>query len=78
VVEVAIGAVLNQEPAFSRYEVYEEKTREEYRPKGLSAFAAAAREYMRMLYRDRRNTAAQPFRQPPFPRRLKLFSVLKL
>ena len=72
-VEVAIGAVLNQELAFSRYEVYEEKTREEYRPKGLLAFAAAAREYMRMPYRDRRNTAAQPFRQPPFPAVLNYF-----
>jgi hypothetical protein len=34
---------------FSRYEVYEEKIREVYRPKGLLAFAAAAREYVRIL-----------------------------
>jgi hypothetical protein len=34
---------------FKRYEVYEEKMREVYRPKGLLAFAAAAREYVRIL-----------------------------
>jgi len=34
---------------FSRYETYEEKIREVYRPKGLLAFAAAAREYVRLL-----------------------------
>jgi hypothetical protein len=34
---------------FKRYETYEDKTREVYRPKGLLAFAAAAREYMRIL-----------------------------
>ena len=39
----AAGAV------FSRYETYEEKIREVYRPKGLLAYAAAAREYVRML-----------------------------
>jgi hypothetical protein len=37
------------ELAFSRYEVCEEKMREVYRPKGLLAFAAAAREYVRVL-----------------------------
>ncbi len=37
------------ELTFSRYEVYEDKTREVYRPKGLLAFSAAAREYVRML-----------------------------
>jgi hypothetical protein len=37
------------ELAFSRYEVYEGKIREVYRPKGLLAFATAAREYVRML-----------------------------
>ncbi len=37
------------ELAFSRYEVYEGKVREVYRPKGLLAYAAAAREYVRML-----------------------------
>ena len=31
------------ELAFSRYEVYEGKVREVYRPKGLLAYAAAAR-----------------------------------
>ncbi len=34
---------------FKRYEVYEEKTREAYRPKGLLAYAAAAGEYVRLL-----------------------------
>jgi hypothetical protein len=29
--------------------MYEEKMREVYRPKGLLAFAAAAREYVRVL-----------------------------
>jgi hypothetical protein len=37
------------ELTFSRYEVYEEKIREVYRPKGLLAFAAATREYVRIL-----------------------------
>jgi hypothetical protein len=34
---------------FSRYETYEEKIREVYRPKGLLTFAATAREYVRIL-----------------------------
>ena len=34
---------------FSRYETYEDKIREVYRPKGLLAFAAAAGEYVRLL-----------------------------
>jgi hypothetical protein len=34
---------------FSRYETYEEKIREVYRPKGLLAYTTAAREYMRIL-----------------------------
>jgi hypothetical protein len=34
---------------FSRYEVYEDKIREVYRPKGLLAYAAAAGEYVRLL-----------------------------
>ncbi len=34
---------------FSRYEAHEEKMREVYRPKGLLAFAAAAREYVKLL-----------------------------
>ncbi len=34
---------------FSRYETYEEKIREVYRPKGLLAFATAAKEYVRLL-----------------------------
>jgi hypothetical protein len=34
---------------FSRYEVYEGKIREVYRPRGLLAFAAAAKEYVRIL-----------------------------
>ncbi len=37
------------ELAFSRYEVYEERIREVYRPKGLLAFAAVARECVRLL-----------------------------
>jgi hypothetical protein len=37
------------ELAFSRYEVYEEKIREVYRPKGLLAFTTAAREYVKIL-----------------------------
>jgi hypothetical protein len=34
---------------FKRYEVYEEKMREVYCPKGLLAFTTAAREYVRIL-----------------------------
>jgi hypothetical protein len=34
---------------FKRYEVFEEKMREVYRPKGLLAFTAAAREYVKIL-----------------------------
>ncbi|MFZ8838756.1 MAG: hypothetical protein ACO2PM_07430 [Pyrobaculum sp.] len=34
---------------FKRYETYEEKMREVYRPKGLLAFTTAAREYVRIL-----------------------------
>jgi hypothetical protein len=37
------------ELAFSRYETYEEKIREVYRPKGLLAYTTAAREYVRIL-----------------------------
>jgi hypothetical protein len=37
------------ELAFKRYEVYEEKMKEVYRPKGLLAFTTAAREYVRLL-----------------------------
>jgi hypothetical protein len=45
------GAVseVKLELEFKRYEVYEDKTREVYRPKGLLAFAAAAREYVRLI-----------------------------
>jgi hypothetical protein len=45
------GAVreVKLELEFKRYEVYEDKTSEVYRPKGLLAYAAAAREYVRML-----------------------------
>ena len=45
------GAVseVKLELEFSRYEVYEEKIREVYRPKGLLAFTAATREYMKIL-----------------------------
>ncbi len=34
---------------FKRYEVYEDKMREVYRPKGLLAYATAAGEYVKML-----------------------------
>jgi hypothetical protein len=34
---------------FKRYETYEDKIREVYRPKGLLAFAATAREYVKTL-----------------------------
>ncbi len=34
---------------FVRYEVYEDKIRGVYRPKGLLAFSAAAKEYIRIL-----------------------------
>jgi hypothetical protein len=45
------GAVreVRLELEFSRYETYEDKIREVYRHKGLLAFAAAAREYVRVL-----------------------------
>ena len=45
------GAVkeVKLELAFSRYEVYEDRIREIDRPKGLLAFAAAAREYVKIL-----------------------------
>jgi len=34
---------------FKRHEVYEEKIREVYRPKGLLTFTLAAKEYVRIL-----------------------------
>jgi hypothetical protein len=34
---------------FKRYETYEDKMREVYRPKGLLAFTTAAGEYVRIL-----------------------------
>jgi hypothetical protein len=37
------------ELTFSRYEIYEEKIREVYRPKGLLAFTTAAKEYVKVL-----------------------------
>ena len=37
------------ELTFSRYEVYEEKMREVYRPKGLLAFTTAARDYVKLI-----------------------------
>jgi hypothetical protein len=45
------GAVKEVKPelAFSRYEVYEGKVREMYKPKGLLAFTTATREYVRLL-----------------------------
>jgi hypothetical protein len=45
------GAVkeVRLELEFKRYETYEDRTREVYRPKGLLAYATAAREYVRIL-----------------------------
>ncbi len=45
------GAVkeVKLELEFKRYEVYEDKIRGVYRPKGLLAFSAAAKEYVRVL-----------------------------
>ncbi len=45
------GAVreVKLELEFKRYETYEDKIREVYRPKGLLAFVATAREYVRIL-----------------------------
>ncbi len=45
------GAVreVRLELEFKRYETYEDKIREVHRPKGLLAFAAVAREYVRVL-----------------------------
>jgi len=45
------GAVreVRLELEFSRYETYEDKIREVYRPKGLLAFTMTAREYVRLL-----------------------------
>jgi len=45
------GAVkeVKLELEFKRYEVYEDKIRGVYRPKGLLAFTAAAKEYIRIL-----------------------------
>ena len=37
------------ELAFSRYETYEEKTREVYRPKGLLTYATVTKEYVKLL-----------------------------
>jgi len=34
---------------FKRYETYEEKIREVYRPKGLLAFTTTAREYVKLI-----------------------------
>jgi hypothetical protein len=45
------GAVkeVKLELEFKRYETYEEKTREVYRPKGLLAYTTAAKEYVRLI-----------------------------
>jgi hypothetical protein len=45
------GAVkeVKLELEFKRYEVYEEKMREVYRPKGLLTFTTTAREYVRLI-----------------------------
>ncbi len=45
------GAVkeVKLELEFKRYETYEEKIREVYRPKGLLAFTTSTKEYVRLL-----------------------------
>jgi hypothetical protein len=45
------GAVkeVKLELEFKRYETYENKTREVYRPKGLLAYTTAAKEYVRLI-----------------------------
>jgi hypothetical protein len=45
------GAVkeVRLELEFKRYEAYEDRIREVYRPKGLLAFSTAAREYLRLI-----------------------------
>jgi hypothetical protein len=45
------GAVkeVKLELEFKRYEVYEDNTREVYRPKGLLAYTTAAKEYVRLI-----------------------------
>ncbi len=45
------GAVreVKLELAFKRYETYEDRLREVYRPKGLLAYTTAAKEYVRVL-----------------------------
>ncbi len=45
------GAVreVKLELEFKRYETYEDKTREVYRPKGLLAFTTAAKEYVMLI-----------------------------
>jgi len=57
-----VGAVkeVRLELAFSRYETYEDKTREVHRQKGLLTFTTAAKEYVRVPQRDRRNTVSKP------------------
>ena len=40
---------LKLELEFKRHEVYEEKIREVYRPKGLLTFTTAAKEYVKLL-----------------------------
>ncbi len=37
------------ELTFSKHEVYEDKMREVYRPKGLLAYTTAAKEYVKIL-----------------------------
>jgi hypothetical protein len=45
------GAVkeVRLELEFKRYEMYEDRTREVYRPKGLLAFTTTASEYVKLL-----------------------------
>jgi hypothetical protein len=45
------GAVreVRLELEFKRYETYEEKIREMYRPKGLLAYTTTAKEYVRLI-----------------------------
>jgi hypothetical protein len=53
---------------FSRYEVYEEKIREVYRPKGLLAFTTAAREYVKIGETDEILSLSKFILLPPYSR----------
>ena len=72
------GAVkeVKLELEFKRYETYEDKTREVYRPKGRPAFTTAAREYVRILQPQDREYEADTINgnNRHLGRQLKLYS----